>query len=444
MASKKKAAAAPTGVGKGNWSRRNFAPVIFLSIEENGVFKDADDLYGKMTSFKVKEQLTKATETHITFRNDDIELAEDPRFLANTVWKFRFGYYNDLSPIMVGIIRNIEPEYGEKATIKVTLYDYTLNASQTSSAKNWGKIKTNEIAKQIAKKHNMKASVDDSNDLPKKAWIQPSDLNDIQFLRDLAALIDFEVYVSDDPPTLFYRKKAYDASPKGQLIYYNDPSEFAYLKSFKPKVTSLGPYNSGVKGTDAEKGKGDKATVGDGSKQSPGLGNRDNYRVLIGRQRDTGTGGGQSAEVVVKPVATSAPANTNTQKLAQVKRQQILDKANEATSEHPLTPSLSKGLIFEILGIEKPLAGKWYVYEADHEITGTNAGTRVTWKRNSTNGNKNQQNVNNKNAGGSGNAGPHVIVGRERDSGGGNQTSEVIQRNQPVPAPQGLPQPVPK
>jgi len=422
----------PTGSGHANWNRRNFAPVLFISIEENGVFKDAKDLYGKITSFKVKESLTKATETHITFRNDDRTLAEDPRFMGNTIWKFRFGYFNDLSPIMVGILRNVEPVYADKCTLSVTLFDYTLTASQMSSAKNWGKIKSSEIAKRIAKQHGMKASVDDSNDVPKKAWIQPIDLNDIQFLRDLAALNDFEVSVADDPPCLFYRKKNYDDVPQARLVYYDDPSEWSYLKSFKPKVKSLGPYVSGVAGTDAEKGKGDKATSKDASKQSPGLGNKDNYRVVINAQ----TG---QAEVVAKPLATPAPAHADTQKLAAVKRQQILDKANEADSEHPLTPSLAKGLIFDIQGVEKPLAGKWYVAEADHEITGSAAGTKVSWKRNSTNAQKKDvANTNNKSTGGGKNAAPTVIVNASSGK------SEVIQRNQPVPAPQGAPQPVPR
>lgn len=448
MAAKKgkKRSGAPTGDGKGSWSRKNLSPVIMLSVDEGGgQFREPKDLYPLLTSFKLKESLTKATEVTLTFRNDAIELSEDPRFLANTVWKVRFGYFNDLSPVFVLLVRNLEPEYSDKCTLRVTLFDYSLNASQTSSSRNWGKIKSSDIAKQIAKAHSLIPAVEDSNDEPKKAWIQPSDMNDILYLRDLAAMIDFEVYVDEDPPTLFYRKKAYDASPRGLIVYYDDPSEYSYLKSFKPKVTSLGPYSSGVKGTDAEKKKGEKSTSGDASKSSPGLADKDNYRVSIGK-RDA-SGGSTSAEVFYKkPVASTAPSNTNVKKLAEVKRQQILDKANEAASEHILTPSLRKGLIFEIAGVEKPLAGKWYITDGEHSINGTSAESKITWKRNSTSGKKDQANTNNKKsdsgAGAKGN--PTVVVGRTRDDSGGNQSNEVIQRNQPVPNPGGGPKPVAK
>lgn len=390
MAATKKGGVHGGKPGRVGWSRRNFAPVLFLSIEQNGVFKDAGDLLSQLLSFRCKENLGKATETKFLFRNDGLALAEDPRFLGNTVWRFRFGYFNDLSQIFLGVVRNVEPDYSSKCTISVTLFDYSLNLSQTSGAKNWGRVQSSEIAKALAKKHGMKARVTPSNDVPKKAWIQPSDMNDLAFIRDLSAMIDFEFFVDGDPPTLVYRKKDYDSIPKANLTYYTDPSEYSYLKSFKPKVTSLGPYSSGVAGTDAGKGKGEASKNTDPSKANPGLAPSQNLQFSERGNRAVAT------VVSKKPVASPAPSNTEPAKLAVVKRQQLLDRSNEASSDHPLTPALSKGLIFNILGVEKPLQGKWYIQEASHELSGTNASTKVTWKRNATGGKKDMANTNNK------------------------------------------------
>lgn len=386
----------PIKEGSAHWSRRNAAPVLFLSVEDRGSFKDASDLLDILISFQCKESLAKATETTLVFRNDDRNLAEDPRFLANSIWKFRFGYFNDLSPIMVGIVRNVEPDYSAKCTLAIKLFDHSLNASQTSKGKNWGKIQSSEIAKAIAKSHGLKHRVTDSGDVPKKAWIQPADMVDLMYLRDLAAMIDFELYVEGDPPTLVYRKKAYDSAPKANLTYFSDPSEFSYLKSFKPKVTSLGAYSSGAANTDAGKGKADKSSSKDPTGRSPALAAANPMEVQLSAK--TGATRANFDVVSKKPVVTPAPSNTNTKQLAEVKRQQMLDKANEASSDHPLTPALAKGLIFNIFGVDKPLEGKWYVQEAHHDINGTSASTKVTWKRNATGGKKDLKNQNNKDA----------------------------------------------
>ena len=426
-----------TGTGRVGWSRKNFAPVLFLSCEEkDGSFKSAEDILAVCTSFTVKDTLTKACETKFAFRNDDRLLAEDPRFLGNTRWRFRFGYYNELSPIMIGFVRNIEPNYDDKMSITVTLYDASLNASVETTAKNWGKITSAEIAKKMCKKHGWVPAVEDSKDVPKKAWIQPNDVNDIRFLRDLAAMVDFEVYVEGSPPTLFYRKKKYDVAPSGSLTYFDDPSEFSYMKSFKPKVTNLGPLATGASGTDAGKGKGAKDSSKDPSKENPAIGGG---RLTFGAERDSS--GQTKTHEITRPVSVPIPANTDPKKTATILRQQLLDKSHEASSDHPLTASLQKGLIFVINGVEKPLQGKWYCQEVTHTISGTGAETKVNWKRNSEAG-KGAANVNNKDKGSEAPKGQRLTFGGQRDSSGGTTTHEVTRAYSEPPPIASKPQPV--
>lgn len=367
----------PDKLATGHWSRKNFAPVLFLSIDD----KDASDLLGKLREFTHKRSKVKAAETKFVFRNDNRNLCDDPRLFPNVRWRFRYGYLNDLSPIHEALIREVAPEYGDKLTVSITLYDESLSLSTTSSGRNWGNVQSSDVAKQIARLHKMTAVVDDSNDAPKHAWIQPSSVNDIQYLRDLAAMIDYEVYVQGSPPTLYYKKKPYDESPLRVLTYFDDPTENSYVKSFKPKVKGLGPVKTGVSGADAKKGDASKANTASGDKDTPALasgkvsvdghsGDADVYND------EDAPGGGKSG--VTKP----APDASNSVGLAHAARQQMLDKANEATSEHPLTPSLVTGGIYIWQGIDKQLSGRWYVEEATDKISGTGADTSVTWKRN--------------------------------------------------------------
>jgi hypothetical protein len=381
--------------GSGGWSRRNFAPAVLLNI--NG--KDASDLLGQLTTFTHKRELAKSAESKFTFRNDTRRLLDDPRTFPNTTWTFRYGYLNDMSPIITGIVREVEPSYADRRTVVITLYDMALNMSQTSAGKNWGKVSTSEIARQLAKLHGFQATIEESGDVPKKAWVQPGDVNDIRYLRDLAMLIDFEVLVEGTPPRLVYRKKQYDSPPVGTFIYHDDPSERLYVNSFKPKVKSLGPYKSSASGANDQKKDDKKKNVETGvPKKVVQLSARPNLGP-----RGVVNGNSFEAKVINNPAAARSvnrpvPSNANARKTLEAARSQMLDRANEASSAHPLTPSIQLGELYTWKGIEKQVDGKWYTKEINDTISGSGAATTVSWKRNSTgagkpadNGNKNNK-----------------------------------------------------
>ena len=198
------------------FSRRNYSPVLFLRILD----KSADDLLSLLTSFEYKRTMDKGAETTFVFRNDVKDLlTSDERFFANTPWQFKFGYFNDMSPAITGIIRKIEPEYQDTRTLTITLLDHTSKMGKSSSGKNWGRVKSSTIANLIADEYNMGGFVEDSDDSPDKDIVQPADMTDLEFLRDMAAQIDFEVFVDGTPPTLVYRSKPYDTPPvKTRLV----------------------------------------------------------------------------------------------------------------------------------------------------------------------------------------------------------------------------------
>lgn len=386
------------------WTRRNFAPVLFLSIDD----ESADDLLRRVTSFTYKKSLDKAAETKFTFRNDDLSLMQDKRFYMNVRWRFRYGYFNDLSPIITGIVRQLEPDYEERRMVTVTLYDDASSMGKKSSGRNWGRVPSSQIAEQIAKRYGLGCQADPSNDQPKKAWVQPATVNDLQFLRDMAADIDFEVFVDGVPPVLYYRPMRYNIAPHPKrLVYYSDPSEFSYVKKFSPKMKGLGPLKTGASKTDGNKGKPDSKFTKDGDDAS--LGDAKNNFETVWKPGDNGNAptvnlvtkeppsrGGGSGE----GVTNAAPSGANTRQLSGAARAQQLDKANEASSEHPLTPSIIPGRLYEWDGLDPIMNRKWYCQAVTHTITGNSATTSVEWKRNATNkGNEKSKNPNSKGAG---------------------------------------------
>ncbi len=405
---------------KGTWTRRNTTPVLFLNIDG----RDCADLLRITTDFQHKVSVKKAAETTWTMRNDDRKLLEDSRTFLNRVWRFRFGYFNDLSPIIHGIVREIAPVYGDKRSVKFTLYDASLNISQTTAGKNWGRISSSDIAKKIAAIHGMEALVTETNDIPKKAFIQPPDVNDLQYLRDLAADLDFEVFVEGSPPILFFRKKPYDMPPLRRLIYYDDASEFSNVVSFTPKMKSLGPLATSSTNGD---GKQSKSAQGDDRKLAgrisidPVTGQR---RTAAGDRQGTSISAEQFTQILIasdsqgtsvyetevllalknqhelskfkKPIHKSAAGSVNTRTVASVARQQLLDATNEASSEHLMTPSIWPGNVYEWAGVDKAFSGKWYADEGTYGINGSGGKTSITWKRNAANSGKEKaKNVNN-------------------------------------------------
>lgn len=397
MAAKKAAAvgtSANTHSGARTFSRKNFAPILYLWI--NG--KESNDLLRLCTEFTYKRALTKSAEIHFHFRNDDHELMDDVRLFPNTEWRIRFGYFSDMSPIITAYVRQVEPSYADKRTVVITLFDAALTMAQKSSGKNWGTVTTSSIAKAIAQSYGMKAIVEDSKDKQKKAWIQPNNINDIQYLRDLAVMVDFEVFVDGSPPVLHYRAKKYDSAPRNRLIYYDDPTEYSYVKKFALKVKSLGPLASTASGAKTETNKkNEKAQAKDPN---------------AGVYFNAAASGGKVTTVYVPPKAINiqAPADHKAGPLVEAARKQMLDKANEAHSEHPLTPSINAGSIYEWSGIEKQVDGKWYCSEENHTINGTGSSTHCTWKRNPADTKKNNKDVDKKNGGAGKGEGPAVYI----------------------------------
>jgi len=372
------------------WSRRNHAPVLFLSI--NG--EAANDILALTTSFVYEQNVGKAATTTWLLDNSDRSLPADPRLFSNVEWKYRYGYLDDLSPVITGVIRNVEPKYADDCTLTITLYDHSLSLSKGSAGRNWGNVSSSDIAKRLAAKYGLKARVDDSKDKSKRAFVQPGSVNDLQYLRDLAADLDFEVFVDGSPPELTFRKKDYDAQPERKLTFYTDPTEFSYVQSFSPRIESLGAVSSGVAKASTTTNDPKKADVTSGG---TGLGGfASNYSVVV-------TPGGGSVVVPrldpKRGVTSAAPSGADAKRAATAKRAQMLDRANEATSEHPLTPSIRMGTLYEWDGLDSVMNRKWYVKETKSTITGNQASTSVEWKRNASNkGAKKSDSANNKSA----------------------------------------------
>lgn len=109
---------------------------------------------------------------------------------------------------------------------------------KTHIPKNWGRMQTSEIARRIAKRHQLKFRGDDSGDIDRTDYVQPSNVSDYGFLRRLAEDIDYEFFIETD--TLYYRKKPYNEDPRLVFTYIPDSGDSLLLKfDADVKVTTV-------------------------------------------------------------------------------------------------------------------------------------------------------------------------------------------------------------
>jgi phage protein D len=128
---------------------------------------------------------------------------------------------------------------------------------KTHIPRNWGRMQTSEIARRIAKRHQLKFRGDASDDVDRTDYVQGSNVSDYGYLRRLAENIDYEFFIETD--TLYYRKKPYNEDPRLVFTYIPESDDSLLLK-FQPdvKVTTVKTKPNSV---DIEQGEVPWATI---------------------------------------------------------------------------------------------------------------------------------------------------------------------------------------
>lgn len=361
-----------------------------VSLRVNG--KPADDITERMTSFEFHDHLKKVDMAKFHLTDVEGEFSNDPRFESDTPWEFRWGYPTDMSSPRTMLLKFWEPRYTERGEVEitVTLMGGGAEMLRVESAKNWGKIATSEVAKRMAKRHKLKFKIENSNDKDVPI-IQPNGVSDFLFLHQLADRIDYEFFV--DNGTLYFRSKDTSRGEEPRLSFvYGGVGVPTLLKSFEPviKVTKKGK----VKGLAADTGKGRKnPEVTTSSTKNP-LGKTmgapptepknpvdADARVSTSAKTQTLVKGGRrrfdliSGNLIAiegdqanKTVTTPETAPAKVKKLVQAHRRDALERAVEARATMIGTPRIRAKATFTFAGIDRRLAGVWYIKEAVHKI----------------------------------------------------------------------------
>lgn len=151
----------------------------------------------------------------------------DPTIRPGTILVINYGYTNSRSGSFLGKIQAIKPSYTQSgsAILAIEGYDLSYDLKKTRTPFKYEKVKSSQIAAEIAVKNQLKSEVVDSGIVHARVERKKNE-KDFEFLDRLARDIEYEFFVRGK--TLYFRK------PK-------DQQQSGYTFEFRKNIISFSP-----------------------------------------------------------------------------------------------------------------------------------------------------------------------------------------------------------
>jgi uncharacterized protein len=362
-------------------SDKYFAPAF--KIEINGASLAAD-VSKNISDVSVTHELDTTDHFNLTVANPFPQMrwthtSDSELFKEGNAIKIELGYMENLKTMLEGEITRISPSFPEGGTPTVRIDGHTrLHRLQGSRrTRTFQDVTDKQIAEQIA--HDLGLSPQAEDTKTKHPYVIQYNQTDLDFLKERAQYIHFEVFVEDK--TLIFRKAKEGQRKAYTLVWCNPSKRFDAsatvlpLKSFNPSLNTLNQVsNVIVRGYDpvnkkeivGRAGVGDEETIMGGAH--------------IGAQVASNAFGAQTEEVRVDtPIASQEEAD---QRARAIYNQRALQLVTGSGSSIGL-PDLRPGRVIELDGFGPRFNGLYYVIQATHNIGGAGYTTTFQVKRNS-------------------------------------------------------------
>jgi phage protein D len=341
---------------------------ISENIQEVQVVSKPDTL--DTFSFTVVNAQPKLRWTH----TDDADL-----FKEGSAVSISMGYVNDLKVMMEGEITQIRPTFPEQGipTLGVEGHTRLHRLQGDSKTRTFQKMTDKQIAEQIAQEAGLQGDAEDPG--IQYDYIMQPNQSDLQFLRDRAARLHFEILVQGKK--LIFRRAQETASKTYTLVWsqvqkgFSSTSTTFPLKSFSPQLDALQPVNKvEIRSYDSST-KQAFISRADASQQDSNMGGSkkagDVCSAAFQRQR--------TYVQVTSPFATQAEGDQHAKATLNQRAMNLVG----GTAETVGIPDLRSGKVVEIKGVGKRFEGLYYIDEATHSIGDSGYLTSLTLKRNS-------------------------------------------------------------
>jgi phage protein D len=202
-------------------------------------------------------------------RRFDLKWSDSDRFKIGARVTVELGYADRLLPMLSGYITTLTPSFPSEGspTLGVRVVDPLVKLKGSKPPQDevmYKNMTDSEIAKRIARRHNLRSHVDDSK--PRYQVMDQENLDDAQFLKTRAKAINFDVFMHTDPKkkddVLYFVRPADGVGPKPIRTYVlawgtlRNTDVAPSLIEFKPTIAASNQVKSvTVRGWDVDKKK---------------------------------------------------------------------------------------------------------------------------------------------------------------------------------------------
>jgi phage protein D len=358
-----------------------FAPAFKVEINDAQLSADISKNIEEVSVTSEKDSMNSCS---LTVANTYPEMrwthTSDATFFqeGNSV-KVSMGYVDDLQEIFNGEITSVTSTFPASGapTVKVDAKTRLHWLQGDKKTKTFQSMTDKQIAEQIGQKLNLTVQAEDAQ-IQYDYVMQPNQ-TDLEFLRERARRIHFEVLVEDK--TLIFRKAKEADSEIFTLVWGNvqaglggGPNTLP-LKSFSPTInTSNQVKKVTVRGYDP---KSKQQIVGEATAQD----------TTMGRSKDAGNATAAAFGKSTEYVRVNAPVASHAEAVALA--QAILNQRAmgfvTGTAETIGVPELQWGKVVMVQGVGPRFSGKYYIERAVHTLGGGGYGTSLSLNSNSTN-----------------------------------------------------------
>jgi phage protein D len=297
-------------------------------------------------------------------------------FSEGAAVSIELGYVDDTQAVFQGEITKISPTFPESGAPTVAIEGHTrLHWLQGDrKTRTFQKMTDAQIVARIAQDAGLTPQAEDTQ--VKHDYIIQSNLSDLEFIRQRAKLLHYEVLVEDKK--LIYRKAKEDQPKRFTMVWGYPQLGFSPgpgtlpLRSFNPSMNTMNqPGAVSVKGYDpaTKKELTGKAGIGDENRK---MGAQTGPQVSQTAFR-------KSKEFVrVGPIASQAELDQQARAIYNEHAMKFVEGDGATIG----VPAFRAGLVVELLGLGPKFSGLYYVDEATHTIADGGYSTTFKVKRN--------------------------------------------------------------
>ena len=170
-------------------------PDVKISVDGNKI-KDA--LTSKLIRGKVSYNLEKSDAFSLTFNDSEMKIQNQKIFDLGKTVTIELGYESGFVKMLEGEIVKLEFNYSSTSPITLTIigFDKMFRLNRTKHSRSFKNKKDSDIAREIAQDLGLGSDIDSTTQ--QFDYIFQNNQSDLNFLKERAKRIDYEVEVEED------------------------------------------------------------------------------------------------------------------------------------------------------------------------------------------------------------------------------------------------------